>query len=255
MYSPIFQILDKNRAPLIGERVRGVINVNSNNNILIKLKMNSYTFIKRFRSKRNRVYLVRNPAITRQKRNCVLKVFSNPGDLVKEAAFLEILKQQGVRVPRVLHRGSNYLLLEYIDGENLADFVEQMEKKGVPPEDVYPIADSLCKWLKSFYRAAQEALHKRIIMKDVNLRNYIVRDGKIYGIDFEEAGEGSPEEDFGKICAFLLTYRPEYTLLKLELVRYIFGTAVKKLKLNPDLIMNELVKELLAIKRRRKGSN
>lgn len=84
----------------------------------------------------------------------------------------------------------------------MADFIDHIEDKGRSPEDFYPIVDSLCEWFDSFYRALQKSFHKKIVMKDVNLRNFIFREGKIYGIDFEEAGEGCPEEDFGKIAPF-----------------------------------------------------
>ncbi|MFO7151800.1 MAG: hypothetical protein DIU66_000985 [Bacillota bacterium] len=213
--------------------------------------MESLCIVKQFRSKKNRVYLVHTRAIAGQEQYCILKIFKNTEGLYKESELLEILKGKSVRVPQILRTGSNYLILEYVDGENLTDLIERMENKRLPPESLFPVADSLCEWLKSFYEVLREAFHKNIIMKDVNLRNFIVMDEKIYGIDFEEAGEGSPEEDLGKICAFLLTYEPEYTKSKLELVRYIFDTATKKLNLNPDAIAYEMERELFAIKKRR----
>lgn len=222
-------------------------------NIIDKLNIGKYVFEKQFHSKKNRVYLVNSINPADKKNSFILKMHKDPRVFFKEIALLESLKQQGIRVPEVLYRDKKHLIMEYIDGETLTDMFERMERSGMPPEVVYPIVDSLCRWLKDFYEAVRSKTKKPAVMKDVNLRNFIFYDDKIYGIDFEEVSEGRPEEDIGKICAFLLTYSPEYTPWKLKVAKYIRDVAIKKLKLDPELVMDELINELSAIEKRRKS--
>jgi len=219
-----------------------------------KLNIDSLIFEKKFYSKKNQVYLVKNADLEKQDEKFVIKIYKNAQDLTKELNILRALKENEVRVPKVLLAGEDYILLENIPGQTMTDYLEQIEKDGLPPDNAYWAADDLCEWLLGFYKAVQNITDEKVIMKDVNLRNFIVAKDGIYGIDFEEVSAGYPEEDIGKICAFLLTYRPEFTPWKINVAKYIRDRAIEKLKINPNLVMNELNRELSAIKKRRKST-
>ena len=221
--------------------------------ILLKLKIDSLIFEKKFDSKKNQVYLVKNTNLENQDERFVVKVYKNSQILIKELNILRGLMEHGMRVPRVLFAGEEYILLENLPGQTLTDYFEKIEKAGLSPEHAYWAADDLCEWLYEFYETIQKITGEKLVMKDVNLRNFIVSRDGIYGIDFEEVDIGFPEEDIGKICAFLLTYRPEFTPWKLNMAEYIRDKATKKLNLDPNLVIDELNRELSAIKKRRKA--
>lgn len=88
----------------------------------LNAKGNGNIILKRFHSKKNRVYLVRSTNFRGEAKNCVLKVFRNPDNLAQEVGFLEILKRHGVRVPKVLQRGDNYLLTRIYRWRELGRF-------------------------------------------------------------------------------------------------------------------------------------
>lgn len=218
---------------------------------LTKMNIDKFVIKKRFHSKKNQVYLVTSPDFARE--DCVLKLYNNPQSLIKDVTFLESLKREGVRVPKILYQSSNYIILEHLEGETLTDLFDSMEKNGSSPEQAYAAIDALCEWLAHFYSVCEKIIKKQVIMKDVNLRNFIFCDEMIYGIDFEEVNVGLIEEDIGKICAFILTYEPSYTSWKLDLAKYFRDKATKMFNLNPELVLEELNNELSAIKKRREG--
>ncbi|HHX24905.1 MAG: hypothetical protein ACOX2A_05300 [Tepidanaerobacteraceae bacterium] len=227
--------------------------MNLKREIYDKLKSDFCFIEKQFQSKKNQVYLINFLDSEKQNRKCVLKEYRSLSGFEKELTILEGLKNLYIRVPKIFNRGCNYILMEYIDGCTLTEFFEKMEKDTLPPEECYVVADELCRWLADFYKGVKVITDKQLIMKDVNLRNFIVSGSYIYGIDFEDVGEGSCEEDVGKICAFLVTYYPEYTEWKLKLSKYFRDNAIKILKLNQELVMHEFFNELKAIEKRRKS--
>ncbi|MCK4260367.1 MAG: phosphotransferase [Halanaerobiales bacterium] len=210
------------------------------------VNIDEYHILKKFKSKKNQVFLVTGIEGETRKEVFVLKKFRN--NIEKEAYWLNLLKEQGILVPEIFAQGEDYLILEYLQGETLCDCFTRQEDLGNSIDQL--VLDRFFCWLKEFYQTVR--VEQNWILGDVNLRNFILDEkNMIYGIDFEECSLGEIEEDAGKICAFALTYTPAFTLWKSELTRVLMGGLVRELALDFDLVKNEFSKELEAINLRR----
>ncbi len=223
-------------------------------------EIQDYIVAKKFFSKKNEVYLVKATKKDKNKEKYVVKIYSNSlKRMEKEMNMLLELKKMGLAVPKVYYMGRNYFVMEYINGVTLLE--EICKQEGYVKEETssdffinIKTLEGLLKWLTDFYRFSRQIKNRNIVLGDVNLRNFIVSNklyGKIYGIDFEDYCEGLPEEDIGKICAFILTYYPAFTKWKQCVVGQIAYIFTEKLKLNFESIKRETIKELMAMEKRR----
>jgi hypothetical protein len=112
------------------------------------------------------------------------------------------------------------------------------------------MASHIARWLDGFYKAMEQITGRRIILWDINLRNFLVG-YKLYGIDFEECREGAYEEDLGRLLAFIVTYAPAFTPYKIEFAREVYNALGSRLDLDRDRVMAETTKEFDAIRDRR----
>ncbi len=196
-------------------------------------------------SKRNDVY-----RIIDGDRKYISKTFLNLLDMKREADNLNLLKKFDVNVPEILSIENNTVELEDLGDSTLLDWYEQVEI-----ENSYNYKDiiiKLCTWLKEFYEVTFNYYKKSIILSDVNFRNFIIKNGEIYGIDFEQSCEGKIESDLGKIVAYAITYNPIMTEWKLKFADELINTLEIELKVNKKLIIEEKEKELKKIIERRK---
>ncbi len=201
-----------------------------------------------FPSKKNRVQLVTCGDETTM---MVFKQLTDPAKIKREAQILTML-QGKVAVPALLGEHETGLLLEYIPGGTLADWLERAEKEN--PDSLLPAVQEkmgeLLDWLAGFYKV-MENQGQAMIMGDVNLRNFIV--GKqLTGIDFEDVKEGLPAEDLGKVAAFILMYAPEGTIWKQKLVDFWLAQAARGFSQDRALLVREMEQELQAMQIRRK---
>jgi aminoglycoside phosphotransferase (APT) family kinase protein len=192
---------------------------------------------RQFTSRKNPVYLVRDA----HGHQFVLKYSPLAS---KEVNVLQALRQRGVPVPQVLRKEGECFLMEYIPGPTLCDFLEEQETMG---RDFQTILHILVLWLHCFYQAFPK---EGIILGDPNLRNFIFI-GCIYGIDFESLCYGRPEEDLGRVCAFLLTYKPAFTPWKKRAAAQLWDLGIRELNLDPGLALGALQSELKAMEQRR----
>ena len=216
---------------------------------MVRADLLNYVVEKKFTSKKNNVYLLSSAQPGEEGQYLVYKEFSSPNRMQKEIEMLSMLKDNGLPVPQILIIGKDYIGLEYLEGTLLLDCYCDLERTDGSsteplPESVYLFIYALCSWFKIFYRVVRHITGKEIIMGDVNLRNFIVKD-KIYGIDFEECREGSIEEEIGSLCAFALTYDPSFTIWKTTMVKELQRIFCEELKLDRELVKKEITKQLL----------
>jgi len=149
--------------------------------------------MKQFISKRNTVTL---------RDGLVYKQTKSPLAAAEEAELLRALRAHGAAVPEVLDCRGEVLVLEYLPGEPLPDIIERGDYE---PD---ALAGALCGWFAGFYEAVQAmpAGTPGESRGDVNGRNFLVHDGKVYGVDFEGRCIGSKARDAGRLAAFLATY-------------------------------------------------
>ena len=187
-----------------------------------------------FKSKRNKVWLEGGRVYKR--------VSMGAEAARREACILRGLLEAGVAVPRVLALGHDLLALEYVAGETLADIIEREHICS------HMLAGRVIDWFAAFYAACPGK-----IRGDVNCRNFIVAPGAyiIYGVDFEELGDGGKEADAGRLAAFILNYDPAYTSYKIELAGAIIDNFCARLGVERGLATAEQALEQERMRQRR----
>ncbi|HOA19880.1 MAG TPA: hypothetical protein PKH42_05300 [Sedimentibacter sp.] len=197
----------------------------------------------KLRSKRNNVF-----RIVEDEGTYILKKFENHENYIREKEVLSILKKEGVNVPSIIKAEENYLYLEDLGEVNFLDWYEEQEKNNAL--DISMVYE-LCSWFKDFYSAVFEFYKKQFILYDVNFKNFIICDNKVYGIDFEQVKPGHIEEDAGRLSAFALTYNPSMTEWKMDFRNILINILSNELNIEKEKIISEENKELAAIKKRR----
>ncbi|MDE6472280.1 MAG: hypothetical protein K2L52_04565 [Clostridia bacterium] len=153
--------------------------------------MRSYKIISTLPSKRKKVYKVES-----QGEVCILKEYEKVEDAEKEMQIANQVALTGY-APKVLDHQDNLVMYEYIEGENfceafrlatMTDDVETMEL----------LATRLSIFLQIIYSFTEKAI------KEVDFNNYVVKDGRVVGVDFLKVDEGMPYEDVASAIAFAL---------------------------------------------------
>jgi hypothetical protein len=211
--------------------------------------------IGRFASKRNQLYLLNFKDPEGYEKFMVYKLHSHRFRLAKETEMLFQLRESQVWVPSLAKVVGNGILMEYVSGPTILEYLEWQEKthfqsKEPQTEPAMQAIIQLVDWLKVFYQTTSVNTGKRVILGNINLRNFIIRDN-LYGVDFEDWREGRPEEDIGRICAFALTYSPSYTPWKKVLVNKMFDMLVNSLELERMEVVCCFFEELARINKRR----
>lgn len=130
----------------------------------------------------------------------VLKIFENDR-LKTEVETLRMARRSGIAVPGVVDVADRALLMDLVPGRTVNEYLETPEMG----DKVLAVAG----WLAAFH-AAFRAGDTVCVRSDAILRNFIVAD-RVYGIDFELAHRGSPEEDVGETLAYLLDTDPMFS--------------------------------------------
>lgn len=158
--------------------------------------------LRRFPSKKNRVYLVE-----RDGRLLIMKLFQNDRWL-NEFQVLGKAYSVGVPVPEPVEMREKGILMEYVNGRTVNDYLEEHGR----PDLVMGVAS----WLAGFHRAFRSDNGTVLLKSDAIFKNFILSD-RIYGIDFELSRPGIPEEDVGEAISFLLDTYPMFTDDKIRL--------------------------------------
>ncbi len=178
--------------------------------MVLRLFGREFRLLCRLKSKKNRVYLVKN-----KEGRFVLKLYREPHHRRSAAEYRVLRKafQKGLAVPRpVAFIEKKALLMQHIPGDNLCDLLNR--------SCLAEYADKLARWYGSFHRRFSRPDGNTLLRGDSNLRNFILReDGSLYGVDFEEAAPGDPARDIGQICASILDTEPMFTPAKAALCR------------------------------------
>lgn len=229
--------------------------MHSKSKVIIYKDMPSYTIRRKFKSRKNEVYLVDLKKADETVIPAVLKKYiGSRENKDKEALLLKLLAKEGLTVSKIYFEGSDHIILEYIYGKTLLDRIIDLEfnqDNHINNEESYLIFFKLIKWLNDFYRITEKVFGKGYIFGDINFRNFIIQD-EIYGIDLEDSNcRGYREEDGGRLCAYLLTYSPPFTKWKLLAARQAVKIMTHEFGYNKKLLKEEMNKELYEIQKRR----
>lgn len=177
-------------------------------------------------------------------------------DMEKEVSILRELQEKKIPAPKLFYTGKKHIILEYLKGQLFLNFFENLEMAASSGKESWDAscraAFFLAHWFKRFYKTAENHFGQTVILYDVNLRNFILKDDMVYGFDFEDCRPGKKETDTGRLCAYFLTYAPAFTPWKKELAQEIFQIFTRHLGLNRLMVNEEMSKELKAISRRRR---
>ncbi len=212
--------------------------------ILTQMQIAAYQVIRRFYSRRNEVHHIR---ARRDDGSCFDFVFKRyvTGDVGTEYNCLCLLK--GIHIPSVLAKGESALALEYIKGPLLLEKLEETEKAGEP---FCFYVDMLIDYLERFYRALPGYIYG-----DINLRNFIIAQDGLYGVDLEMVSKGQIAVDIGKAAAYLLTYSPAYTPYKKAIADYFMNRSAGRFALSLSDVTDNMNTELDSMRIRRQLRN
>ncbi|TXT56805.1 MAG: hypothetical protein BAJATHORv1_20401 [Candidatus Thorarchaeota archaeon] len=171
--------------------------------------------VKRFRSKKNVVFAFR-AGNTR----LVAKLFITDA-FKKELEQLLLCARNGVNAPPVLAAKEGVILMPLISGIPLVDALNET------------LSESLTKLLAKWYSGYHSVTG--LIKGDPRLRNFILHDRKIYGLDFEEAGPGDWMDDIGGVAASILDTYPIGGIKKSKLVWVLFYTYISHRDITSNL--------------------
>jgi len=160
--------------------------------------------ISRLRSRKNSVCIVET-----DEGRLVLKLFLT-GRATKESRVLRRALLRRLRVPKIHAAVGNIILMEFIEGPNVCDLMNDTL------EGRYAV--ELGKWFAQFHLAFKRN-GLTLVRSDSILRNFLEASNGTYGVDFEEAHVGDGLEDVGQICASILDTDPVFTPKKYELCR------------------------------------
>lgn len=162
-----------------------------------------------------------------------------------ETQRLAQLKHKGIHVPAVLFHTPCVAFLEDVGDATYVDVLDRVSLQDEATADLP--AKALVDFLFSYYAATNE------LRGDVNLRNFMYRDGICFGIDFEESpSTACASNDMGRILAYVLTYDPAFCDKNI-----FFAHAIWKHCLQRNLCAQEIWKnmqsEFEAMNQRRAG--
>ena len=165
--------------------------------------------IKKFHSKRNNVYKIKIQSLV-EKEIAVMKKYNNNSHIQeKEYGNIKMLQKLGIPIPKIIYKNNDNLILQYIQGELVGDLVER--------QGIGNWIDEFALWMVNLHKISNKT--GNLLKMDVNLRNFIYSDGKIYGLDFEEISYGDLRTDLANICFFILTNKPSFTKEKHIIMR------------------------------------
>lgn len=183
-----------------------------------------YIFLEKFKSKKNSVHL-----ISCKDNLYVLKKYKDIYKKNKEEEILRLLYNENLNTPKIVMENEDSLVLEYINGITLTDWLLTNEININNKYDNLII--SLVKWIYNYDQLIEKCYPLYKGLGDVNLRNFLVSNDEIYGVDFEDVGGGCIEQDISGIILYILTYDPPYTQWKI-------GFAQKFYQYSQEIIPN-----------------
>jgi RIO-like serine/threonine protein kinase len=170
-----------------------------------------YYFIKKFHSKRNNVWLIKDKE---NNKKMVYKKFSSIKTFRNELDIHYYLFNLGCNVPKIYQIGLDYIIMEYIHSITLCDYILKCENQNKRID--MKIILSFIKLLEEIYTSGRFK-NSKMILHDTNLRNFLVCGEQVYIIDFEETiAEKNILTDVTGFIAFFITYNPCFSQWKLE---------------------------------------
>ncbi len=195
------------------------------------------TAFEKLQSRRNEVYKIMGSYPSQPSPQIIVAKFYHQPGIAHETSILREAATKQVLVPRVIGTTSNVLLMEYIEGPNLCDLVT------ANPQAKY--GRQLATWLVEFQNAFQIDQNSVLVKGDARLRNFILQENRVVGVDFEEGYIGSYNEDLIELCASILDTAPLFTKKKFQLCNVILRSYTRQRKIRNLKQFKHLLRPLL----------
>jgi len=158
--------------------------------------------VSRLKSKKNAVLSLTISSTGTKIHTVVTKMFI-AGQFSNELRILKTSWTQGLTVPQVIAARDGVILMEFIPGE---PFVDRINRTFEPH-----LIDKLAEWYYNYHKVHAQ------IKGDPRLRNFIINEDRIFGVDFEESHEDFWMVDIAGVCASLLDTNPIFDTRKQKL--------------------------------------
>lgn len=192
----------------------------------------------------------------KSRRNCVRRIQAGDGFIVQkqyqdetscrnELRIYNLLQGTPLACAEVLRAEDLQICMTRLPGKNLVDILEDQEQSGIIQ---WTIWKKLVDWLLSFHQTTG------LVMTDVNLRNFLYASetDTLYGVDFEECGEGNFVSVAALLAAYIRNYAPQNTPVKQKIAGYILQEFSCRLHVPVEKLLFETEKqETLLLKRRK----
>ncbi len=202
--------------------------------------------VKRFKSKKNNVYLVKSNGDFK-----VLKKYSDESNFNKEKSFYDILRGENIKIPNVIKENNKEqsMLFEYIGYKTAVEMIENYELESKKDECIKLIL-KIYKWLKDFHSVPYIEKNK-LCFFDLSLRHFIIYRDEIYGIDLESIREGSLSLDVGRMLAMYMYYDVIKSDFKLKVLEKVKENILEEGLIRPEDLEYSIRREEEMIKLRR----
>ncbi|NCB43044.1 MAG: hypothetical protein EOM59_10545 [Clostridia bacterium] len=173
--------------------------------------------------------------------NRVIKHFISHDDYTRESLIYAQLSETGL-APKILQQQDDCITTEYIEGILLFD---ALEKTLHNESEQIRLFELFFEWHIHFQRQTN------CILGDTNLKNFILSEGALYGLDFETCKEGHPVEDFVWQTAMLATLRPAFSSERKAMARLFLSMSMQHVELFSESLPEILLESFQAICKRR----
>ncbi|MFW6030396.1 MAG: hypothetical protein ACOCRO_09105 [Halanaerobiales bacterium] len=188
--------------------------------------------IKKFKSKKNNVFLVKQ-----SHKKKVVKQFKERNKFEKELEVYKGLDGCLNLVPKLYSYDltKKEFCIEYIEGDTLIEYLEYAENDK-RYDDAIDILIGLINWVNRFHSCNLLGI-KNHVLYDVNFKNFIISNNKIFGLDFEDVKEGNFLDDFIKVLSMYLYYDPIKSKFKIK----VFNRLVTYFSNEFDICKNQVL--------------
>ena len=205
---------------------------------------------KRNVSKKNSVFQVEF-----NKELAILKIFNDKEGYFKEKEYYNIFNSTNLNTPKLLECNdvNNTIKIEYINGKTVLEHMEEYESIG-DLNSAYKLLKDVFYWLQNFH-SLMYIESNNLSFYDLNLRNFILYDDIVYGIDFESINRGNLLSDTGKLIGMYLNYDEKYSDFKKKTVKSFDEFLIDKKIFSRDELDNIIKFEIVEIEKRRKNKS
>lgn len=144
--------------------------------------MRSYEVISVLSAKDKQVFKVRSQGV-----DYILKIYLDIKSADKESEIAAKVSMTGY-APKVIEKDGDKTLFEYIEGDNFNDVF----RAATMTDDIQTmelLAGRLSIFLQMLYSFSD------CVMKKIDFNNFLIKEGRVIGVDFSQLDDGMPYED------------------------------------------------------------